>query len=268
MGFTSENTAAHHLHAILSRIQGSNASSYAAGWGLALGAEWGSLEFSKKHSEIVNLLTETVQQLNALPERPRNRYLRYVPSWWTAVIQPVASWTDTNRPAVQIIKQDALDHLESAADIIAGTLAGSDAAPRSADLVAMKQQCGEWLDLLNEIDELELNGPVRDQLVAQIEHLIWLIDNVEMFGGARVAGEASRVVGSLAQAGATLTTSDPNTASRWQKAWFALIGICLVFNTGAPVVQESITSGGELFKEIAAVVQSFEADEPSAPPVE
>lgn len=260
VGFTSENTAAHHLHAILSRIHGSNATSYAAGWATALGAEWGSLEFSRKHAEIVNLLTVTVQQLDALPERSRNRYLRYVPSWWSSVIQPLANWTDANRPAVQIIKQDALDHLESAADIIAGTLAGSDAAPRSADLVEMKQQCGEWLDLLNGMSDLELSGPVRDQLIAQIEHLIWLIDNVEMFGGARVAGEASRVVGALAQAGATLTTSDPNTASRWQKAWFALIGICLVFNTGAPVIQESLASGGELFKEITATVQSFNTE--------
>jgi hypothetical protein len=261
MSLSSDNSAPHHLHSILARVRASSGANYANGWAQALEAEWGSLEFSRRHSEVVNLLLDTVVQLNALPERSRERSLRYVPFWWTAVVQPQANWTDNGRNANDIITQDMLDHLEAAADIIAGSLVGSTAAPRGTDLQGISDQCREWIDLLRSMDDAEISGPVRDELVSQIEHLIWLIENVHIFGAARVSAEANRVIGSLAQASATMGNVNPDTVSRWKKAWLAFIAVCVTFNVGAPIVQESIQSGTAIVKEIAGVVDDVRGAE-------
>ncbi|MFF4063761.1 hypothetical protein [[Kitasatospora] papulosa] len=212
------------------------------------------MEFARRHGEVVQLLVTTIEQVNALPERSRDRSLRYIPALWAAIMQPKANWVDNGRPASGIIGEDTLDHLEACADIISGNLVGSAAAPRGADLQEMSDQSHEWLTLLQDMDEQEIPGPVKDALISQIEHLIWLIENAELFGGARVSAEANRVIGSLAQASATMENANPETVSRWKKSWIAFIAICVAFNAGAPVVQESITSGTEIVKEITGVV--------------
>lgn len=261
MSFSSENTAPHHLHTLLSRVKTSGKPSYVKGWAAVLGAEWGTVEFAKRHGEVVNLMVVTIEQLNSLPERPRERSLRYVNSWWQSIVQPQLNWTDSGRPAEGIIQQDMLDHLESAADIIAGSLVGSMAAPRGVDFQGIVEQCREWLDLLQGMEESEISGPVRDGLISQLEHLIWLIENADLFGGARVSAEASRVIGSLAQASATMENASPDTVSRWKKGWIAFIAVCVAFNGGATVVQESITSGTAIVKEITGVVSDIQGNE-------
>lgn len=261
MSFSSENTAPHHLHTLLAKVRDSSANCYANGWTQVLEAEWGSVEFVKRHAEVVSLLLSTIEQLNALPDRSRDRSLRYVPSWWNAVMQPQSNWTDAGRPASSIVDQDMLDHLEAAADIISGSLIESIAAPKGGDLQGIADQCREWLDLLRGMGESEISGPVRDGLISQIEHLIWLIDNVEVFGGARVSSEAGRVIGSLAQASATMENANPETVSRWKKSWLALIAVCVAFNLGAPILQESITSGTAIVKEITGVVNDIQGVE-------
>ncbi|MER5763835.1 hypothetical protein [Streptomyces sp. NPDC002082] len=258
MSFSSENTAPHHLHSLLSRVQGSGKATQAEGWAFALEASWGSVEFAKRHAEVAHLMVATIEQLNALPERARERTLRYVNSWWNSLVQPQLNWTDASRPANNIIAQDMLDHLEAAADLIAGNLVGSIAAPRGVDLDGIAEQCREWLDLLRGMEGSEISGPVRDGLVSQIEHLIWLVENVELFGGARVASEASRVIGSLAQASAIMENANPETVSRWKKGWLALIAVCVAFNGGVAVVQESIDTGTSIVKEITGVVQDVQ----------
>lgn len=258
MSFSSENTAPHHLHNLLSRVKTSGKRTYIEGWAAVLGAEWGSVEFAKRHGEVLNLMVATIEQLDSLPERPRDRSLRYVNSWWQSLIQPQFNWTDASRPADGIIQQDMLDHLESAADIIAGSLVGSMAAPRGVDLQGILEQCREWLDLLQGMEDSEISGPVRDGLISQLEHLIWLVENANLFGGARVSAEASRVIGSLAQASATMENASPETVGHWKKRWVAFIAVCVAFNGGASVVQESITSGTAIVKEITGVVSDIQ----------
>ncbi|WP_371671177.1 hypothetical protein OG985_28290 [Streptomyces sp. NBC_00289] len=110
------------------------------------------------------------------------------------------------------------------------------------------------------MEDAELGGPIKERIISQIEHLIWLIENVELFGGARVADEASRVMGSLVQATATMD-ANPAHASRWQKGWYAFVAVCLAFNFGAPVLQESIQAGSGIVKEIAGVVDQIQGAE-------
>ncbi|MGC9410736.1 hypothetical protein [Streptomyces sp. DZ1-3] len=219
------------------------------------------MEFAKRHAEVMNLMVTTIEQLNALPERARERTLRYINAWWSSLVQPQINWGDTARPAKGIIKQDMLDHLEAAADIIAGSLVGSAAAPRGIDLDGIGEQCREWLDLLHGMEESEISGPIKDGLISQIEHLIWLVENADLFGGARVASEASRVIGSLAQASTTMENANPETINRWKKGWLALIAVCVAFNGGVAVVHESIDSGTAIVKEITGVVSDIQGNE-------
>lgn len=263
MSFSTENTAPHHLHRLLSEVKDSGEANLADGWSAALGAEWGTLEFAKRHAEVVALAVTTLEQLNALPERARERSLRYANDWWTALIQPRTNWQDRGRGADGVIEQDMLDHLEAAADIIAGNLVGSVAAPRGVDFDAIVEQCNEWLTLLRDMDASEISGPVRDGLISQIDHLVWLIENVALFGGARVSSEASRVVGSLAQASVTMENARPETAGRWKQGFFSFITVLAALSTGVVAVDQGITSGTSIVKEIAGVVSDIQGADAS-----
>ncbi|MFJ8711733.1 hypothetical protein ACIRD9_00735 [Streptomyces violaceus] len=261
MSVSIENTAAHHLHTLLTSVRNSEESSLTDAWCKVLDAEWGTLEFAKRHSEVVTLLQMTIRQLNSLPERSRLRCERYVTAWWTLVMQPILNWSDTTRSPHILFDEDKLDHLESTADLISGNLVGTDAAPHGSNFEEIVEQCHEWIELLTSIGDDELNGPLRDELISQIRHLIWLIENAALFGGARVAEEASTVIGSLTQAGATLVNVQPENLSRWKKALLGLIAVCVVFNQASPIVQESITAGSGLIKEITAAVDDGQQSE-------
>ncbi|MEU7412654.1 hypothetical protein AB0B40_25620 [Streptomyces sp. NPDC042638] len=254
MSFSNENTAAHNLHTLIASVRNSTESTIAGSWSAVLGAEWGTLEFTRRHTEVVSLLQLTMQQLVALPERQRARCERHVSAWWAAVIQPITNWMDETRPARSIIDDDKLDHLESTADLISGHLVGSNAAPRSTDLDQMRATCDEWIDLLTAMGDDEINGPVRDQLISQLRHVIWLVENSGIFGGARVAEEASTMIGALAQASASVVNMREESASRWKKAFLALVTACIVFNQASPIFQESITAGEQIVKEITSAI--------------
>ncbi|MEU3776565.1 hypothetical protein AB0F11_25870 [Streptomyces sp. NPDC032472] len=260
MTYSNENTAAHHLHTLLAQVRVANGT-IAEAWAGALDTEWGTHEFARRHSEVVSLLQMTIRQLSALPERSRIRCERHVSAWWTAVMQPVVNWMDTNRSPLSVIDEDKLDHLESTAELISGNLAGSDAAPRGGDLHEMTQRCEEWIELLTSMGDEEIEGPIRDQLISQLRHLIWLAGHAGIFGGARVAEEASTVIGSLARTGATLVNMQEGSQTGWKKALLALVAACVVFNTAAPIFQESITAGAGFAREIANVVHDAQANE-------
>ncbi|MEW2496816.1 hypothetical protein AB0942_25265 [Streptomyces nodosus] len=256
---STENTAAHNLHTILSQVRDSGGRTYAAAWAEALDAPWESLEFSRRHSEVTNLLLLTMRQIGAMPDRARSRTERYIPGWWAAVMQPLTNWQDNGRPPATLINQDRLDHLEAAAELISARLGGTDAAPRGGDLSQLSGQCREWLEILGSLDDVEITPALRAQLISQIQHLIWLIDHADLFGGARVAQEASSVIGSLAQASSTLTTQPENT-SRWKKGFVAFVTACAIFNQAATTVQDSLEVGTGLVKEIASTVEEIRGE--------
>ncbi|MER5835875.1 hypothetical protein ABT116_34855 [Streptomyces sp. NPDC002130] len=257
MDVSVENTAAHHLHTLLTLVRDSGEANLQNAWCKALDAEWGSLEFAKRHSEVVALLQMTIRQVNSLPERSRMRCERHVGSWWTLVMQPILNWSDATRTPHALFDANRLDHLESTADLISGHLVGSIAAPRSSNFEEIVTQCREWIEFLTAMGNEDIDGPVRDQLISQIRHLIWLVENANLFGGARVSEEASTVIGSLAQAGATLVNVSADNSNRWKTALLALVTACVVFNQASPIIQESITGGEAIVKEIATVVEEW-----------
>ncbi|WP_406508466.1 hypothetical protein [Streptomyces sp. NBC_00212] len=256
MASSVSNTAPHYLHQVLSRVHASGAQSLREGWSGVLDAEWGSGEFARRHAEVAALLSETMQQVQALPERARLRYSRYFSDWWLAVVQPNSGWTDPGRSANGLITQDILDHLESAADQIDGALAGTSSAPRGSNLQDLKDSCTSWLEILRGAPAGDLPVTLQEGLISQILHLIWLIDNADLFGGSRISREANQVIGSLAQA-AVVNRGDVETTGRWKRALLAFIASAALFTTGATELQNAIGAGDGLVKEIGSVVDGL-----------
>ncbi|MEV0010830.1 hypothetical protein [Streptomyces sp. NPDC047973] len=155
-----------------------------------------------------------------------------------------------------MISEQALDMLAVTADLIAGTLAGSSAAPRGGDLSELREKCEEWLTLLEDIPAGSISDATRDQLAVQVTHLIWLIDNVGLFGGARVAQQTEGLVGSLTQAVGGLPSVSP-LRGKLGAAVVTLMGVLFVFNQGAELAQNSIGNAQGVVREITQTYEDL-----------
>ncbi|MEU5756334.1 hypothetical protein [Streptomyces sp. NPDC047829] len=142
------------------------------------------------------------------------------------------------------------------ADLIAGTLAGSSAAPRGGDLADLREKCEEWLTLLEEIPSGSISDGTRDQLSVQVAHLIWLIDNVNLFGGARVAQQTEGLVGSLTQAVGGLPNTSP-LRGKLGAAVVTLMSVLFVFNQGTEMAQTSIENAKGVVHEITQTYEGL-----------
>ncbi|MGW6392035.1 hypothetical protein ACWFR1_16375 [Streptomyces sp. NPDC055103] len=249
-------TSAHGLHDILVQVWESGAQNFRSGWAEALGVEWGSSEFARRHAEVAGLLAETIQQVHALPETQQYRYSRYFPQWWTAVVQPDLNWADPGRPARVLVTQETLDHLASAADLLQSALGGTCSAPVGSNLETLRDSCGSWLELLAQTPDGELAPSLREEIAAQIRHLLWLIDNAFLFGTARISREATSVIGSIAQASTALTGQDPQNGGRWRRGFVTFVAASALFATGATQLQTALDAGSGVVQEITQVVES------------
>lgn len=180
-------------------------------WEEALGADYGQVEFCTRHAEVSALLRDALRYLSILPQASNQRYSRYVPAWWSGVISPNSAWNHGGT-ASSAIDQASLDQLAGFGELLEARLSVTSATPaaRQDDLTGLRAACVEWLDFLG---ESSVRTQVRDALSAQIAHLIWLIDNVDLFGVSRVAQEGQAVGGAVVMASAEVT--DPEERSRW-----------------------------------------------------
>ncbi|MET9669752.1 hypothetical protein ABZY19_31075 [Streptomyces sp. NPDC006475] len=97
---------------------------------------------------------------------------------------------------------------------------------------------------------------LREALASQVLHLIWLIDNVDTFGAARVAEEANSLVGALASAGVDIPESQPAWRGRWTQAAYGLILALGLFTTGTELATNAVEGGTGLVKEIVQTVEN------------
>jgi hypothetical protein len=75
-----------------------------------------------------------------------------------------------------------------------------------------------------------------------------------LFLGQQVASLRLLGIGALAQASASVVNMREESASRWKKAFLALVTACIVFNQASPIFQESITAGEQIVKEITSAI--------------
>jgi hypothetical protein len=207
-------TDAHALHDLLVDLRDAEQKSLQNRWAQVLDAPFRSPEFVRRHAEVVSLLSETLRQISALPNpATRERFEPYTPHWWAAVVAPNAQWNAGSSPT-DVITGEHLHLLGSAADIIDAQLDGSVASPASVDLDPLHRHCLEWIETLSA--DTEIPKGMRLSLLEHLRHVVWLIENAEHFGVARVAQAAQTAAGAMVLA-------RPHASRRSVTSWTARI---------------------------------------------
>lgn len=200
-------TATHALYEILSAFRGiatetapsRKLESVNAAWKQILSAEPGTVEFAHRHGEVMALWANAIDEIAYIkPERLAERLKKNSLSWWTIIVLPNHDWG--SRLGGIDIQPEIIDFLATADDLLTEQFDGSPLVSAATDLEALREECQEWVSLLSDSDEIT-DESLRRVLQGQIEHLIWLIDNVGSFGLPRVVQQGDQVTGTLVRAG-------------------------------------------------------------------
>lgn len=189
-------TSAIALYDILATIKDSpSPRTIMEAWERCLNASRYSEEFTKRHAEVTSLLLDLQNEIASLEsERLRKRLGKYSGPWWTAIVHPQRNWEQS--PASELILSGDLDMLGAACDLLGSQIDESESVAGRSDLARLRAECDAWLALVADNDEIA-DGSFRQVLLAQINHLIWLIDNADTFGIARVIQQGDQVTGTL-----------------------------------------------------------------------
>lgn len=236
------------LHDILNRLWNTGAVSVQDGWLDVLSAHVGTLDFAQRHGEVVGLLNVVGERLMGLPEthRTRVRCLEYLPQWYSSVVYP-GVWGDVRAANAQnIVNVAALHQLESLGEQF-DTLFGYEDTDLSEVAVSqLRASLQEWRNLL---DSADLPRGMTNQIRGEIDHIEWLLANVDLFGSAPVVTRSRQLVGSGVMAMATR----PGLASRINAALVGVVAFLTLTNTGVEQAN-GILEGVE---EMATHVQSI-----------
>ena len=214
-----------------------------------LGAEAGSVEWAQRHAEVVGLYQALIEQVLSLPEgdRTRVRALRYAPSWYRAVVWQ-SHWQHNSERPSNVLDDATLDHLGSIAEILALRFPRSAAEPTDEGIAHLRRELEEWLGVLTETSEVP--SQVREEVAGQIQHVLWLLDNIHTFGAGPVVREARRVVGRV-----TEEAAKPGGIKEWTARIGTLIAAIALFtgvvqstNEALEAVQDTITVVSEIVR--------------------
>ncbi len=186
------------LQAVTEHIGGSN-KAYRA-WRDVAGEEIESTEFAQFHAEAVALLSEVAAGMGTLDTRSRERYLQYLPAWWNGVVRPRQDWAAIQDP---IIDKANLDMLAALADLQeTRALLAEPGNPQAAEVLT--RAVTHILSVVQQATDIP--HPVRDQIVADLEHVLWLLSHVDTFGVDHAVAAVERATGKVTAA-ATKTRS-------------------------------------------------------------
>lgn len=231
---TPPRSSARALHNILFEVNkrtGSRSAYHA--WQDVVRAEVGSSAFAQAHAEAAALLSEVVEDLWTLEMGPQKRYLQYLPAWWEALVRPRSDWAQMK---THIIKQVDLDMLGGLADLLE-TRASIDGPRNPQASEALTNAVTHILRMIQDGTDIPL--PVRDQIVADLKHVLWLLARVETYGMDHAVAAVERVAGRVTAA-ATRTRSQ-----RLKKASVALtaaLAISATITTDLETIVENIQS--------------------------
>lgn len=239
------NTDAHALQEILQSVNNpATGATVRARWEVVLGATESkqAKEFVTRHSEVVSLLVSTIHHIRALPEHQQARYEASITQWWIAVTSPDQHWG--NKHDSMLIGQEHINLLGSLGDVIEVRMAGTSAAPEGRHVEDIKAQCDEWLSSINEFG---LPDNLQRLITEGLNHLLWLIDNQERFGFARVAQAAENVTGQLV----TAAVEVPEAARpRWKARLNRWAGAILTFSRLAGATHLALKHGTDVINDI------------------
>lgn len=204
---TVPSNHARALEYVLQALSAQGTAQPTAAWAKVLGAEYESVEFARRHAEVCALYHGTLQLVASLPPRSRERYESYAWSWWRAIIVPVNGWA-ARVDLRELAAGAAHDQLAGAADLIESRLTPTPAVASDTNLDGLRSVVQEWIGAVEGEHEHQLPEALRLLLLQDLRHVIWLIDNAELFGTGRVASAAEAATGNITVASSKLSGAD------------------------------------------------------------
>jgi hypothetical protein len=267
------------LHDLLDQVVSYGQQPVQHAWADVLGCKYGTLEFALRQCEVSALLRDALRLVTVLSESARSRYERYSTAWWTAVVSPNMLWNGGGHHSSGIISQADLDMLGSLGEVAESRFPNTLVSPADASLSGLRDACENLLNYVGYVRSIRLE--TQAVLRMQIEHLIWLIDNVDTFGTGRIVQEAQAAVTSVATATAEAAASSGSSDVEQQKVWrersnafirkvaaFTVVGqlVFLPALTATADMAEQANRAIEAVADIANGPDGLERDEPAEPP--
>ena len=162
--------------------------------------------------------------------------------WWSVVMAPDVQWGAGNTGA--LIGLEHINILGSLGDVLESRLELTSASPGGFNIQAVRDQCEEWKAT---IAETGMPANFRNLLVESLDHLIWLVDNSDKFGYARVARAAEAVTGQLAMSATHLPEKDKGTWKQKLTMWTVTLAAFSAFMVTA---NDAIEASENLIKQI------------------
>jgi len=253
---TEHNTAEDALHAILSKVYTSGAASVQAGWSQVLGAEPTDVEWGIRHSEVTGLIRTLLVQVQSLPdeEPARERTLRYSPNWYRAIVWDGHSQSH-QEPAAGILSQGDLDHLASTAELLRYQLPGTATARNGDALAGLRGEVDDWITVLSTATDLP--DGLRTEILGQMRHIQWLLDNMGMFGTGPVVREAEVAVGKISEALFT-RIRDAATKGIWLKKLGTFVVALGLVNQGVGDTQQVLDTAKHTIGIVQQIIEQGE----------
>lgn len=226
-------------------------------WSEVLGAEYGTVEFARRHALAMETYSGTLHHIDMLPERSRDRFERYAQQWWNALVVPGHTWA-SRASCTDVLSQEALDQLGSAADVIESRTNPHSEVPQS-QLADLREQVLQWTGLIE--GEPSLPPTTRARLKDAVDHVVWLIDEAETFGAERVVVAGERLVGNLVPVLPQVPASQQST---WKTQFSKLVSALLLvggLHTGVVAIEATVEKVGDV---LPAITRGTETT-PSAP---
>ncbi|PPJ01199.1 hypothetical protein C5E51_34350 [Nocardia nova] len=213
---------------ILRAVMHSGRASVEQGWTAALGAAPGSEEFARRHSEVVSLFRQVhAYVLSIEDDEDRERNLRYVPHWYDAVVFR-HGWNASNQPARNVIVETSLDQLASLGSTLKRVSVFTDSLS-DGEIANLRNSLDRWRELL---DDADLPVAIAEEIAVHVEHIDWLLRNIDTYGAKPVVDEAKKLLGT----GITALQRRPGAVTKIAAA----MGATVFFLTGTSHVVDSM----------------------------
>jgi hypothetical protein len=125
-----------------------------------------------------------------LPDEDEDKdlFLKYVPTWYRAVVFP-EHWSSTSTPAANIIDQPSLDQLRGLGRVLHRT-SGQELSGSAVS--QLRESLRVWRELLGESG---IPDDVAERIRGQVDLIDWLLANEMTFGSEPVIRESRTLVG-------------------------------------------------------------------------
>lgn len=208
-------SAARALHGALAEVESQRQTAPYHRWQQVFGQAPESVAFARIHTELMSLLTEVLHDIRELPPEGQERYATYFGAWWAALVRPRQDWAADGR----LLDKASLDMLASVADVIEMRASLRGQAREDAPEVLMRLVTG----LLEQVQgESTLALHVQQQIVADLKHVLWLLENVELYGISHAITATEQLAGRISVAGQVTRNS---RLRRWGAAMVAVIAL-------------------------------------------